>query len=97
MKFQWDSQKAIANMRKHGIRFDEAVTVFQDPLALVFDDKAHSEYEHREIIIGHSVLNRLILVCFTERDEQFIRIFSARQATKHEQKDYEENPRTQIP
>ena len=80
-------------MHKHGISFDEAVTVFKDPLALIFDDKAHSESEYREIVIGHSILNRLILVCFTEREEQFVRIFSARRATKHEQKDYEENSR----
>ncbi len=69
MKFQWDPKKATANLRKHGISFDEAVTVFKDPLALIFDDHAHSEYEHREIIIGHSLLNRLILVCFTERND----------------------------
>jgi uncharacterized protein len=67
MKFQWDSKKATANMRKHGISFDEAVTVFKDPLALIFDDKAHSEYEYREIIIGHSLLNRLILVLHRKR------------------------------
>lgn len=97
MKFQWDPKKATANLRKHGISFDEAVTVFNDPLALIFDDHVHSDYEHREIIIGHSLLNHLILVCFTERNDQFIRIFSARRATKHEQKDYEKNSRTQTP
>ena len=97
MKFQWDSKKATANIRKHGISFDEAVTIFKDPLALIFDDKAHSEYEYREIVIGHSVLNHIILVCFTERDDQFIRIFSARRATSHEQKEYEKNARTQTP
>ena len=96
MKFQWDSKKATANVQKHGISFDEAVTVFKDPLALIFDDNAHSENEYREIIIGHSVLNRLILVCFTERDDRIIRLFSARRATGHEQKEYEENARTQI-
>jgi uncharacterized protein len=97
MKFQWDSKKATTNIRKHGISFDEAVTVFKDPLAFIFDDKVHSEYEIREFIIGHSVLNRLILVCFTERENQFIRIFSARRATSHEQNEYEENARTQTP
>lgn len=97
MKFQWDPKKATANIRKHGISFDEAVTVFKDPLALIFDDTTHSEYETREIVIGHSILNRLILVCFTESDEQSVRIFSARRATKHEQKDYEENSRIQTP
>jgi uncharacterized DUF497 family protein len=97
VKFQWDPKKATANIRKHGISFDEAVTVFKDPLALTFDDKAHSENEYREIVIGHSILNRLILVCFTERDEQVVRIFTSRRATKQEKKDYEENSRTQTP
>jgi uncharacterized protein len=97
MKFQWDPKKASANIRKHNISFDEAVTVFKDPLALIFNDRAHSDYEDREIVIGHSVLNRLILVCFTERADQFIRIFSARRATSHEQKEYEKNARTQTP
>ena len=88
MIFQWDSKKAAANIRKHGISFDEAVTVFKDPLTLIFDDKTHSEYEYREIVIGHSVLNRLILIYFSEREDQFIRIFSARRATSQEQKEY---------
>jgi uncharacterized DUF497 family protein len=94
MKFQWDPKKAAINLRKHGMSFDEAVTVFKDPLALIFDDNVHSVSEPREIIIGHSILNRLVLVCFTVRDEQFIRIFSARRATRHEQRDYEENSST---
>ena len=56
MRFEWDRAKAIGNIRKHGISFDEAVTVFKDPLAFIFDDITHSEQEHREIIIGMSVL-----------------------------------------
>jgi uncharacterized DUF497 family protein len=69
----------------------EAATVFGDPLAAIFDDEVHSEEEQREIIVGHSRKNRLLLVCFTERAEA-VRIISARRATKQERKDYEENP-----
>jgi len=53
MRFEWDPEKAASNIRKHRISFDEAVTVFKDPLAFIFDDITHSEQEHREIIIGH--------------------------------------------
>ena len=67
MRFEWDPEKAASNIRKHGISFDEAVTVFKDPLAFIFDDIPHSEQEHREIIIGVSTLRRMILVCFVER------------------------------
>ena len=93
MKFTWDPRKAEGNLRKHGIAFDEAITVFGDPLAFIFDDIAHSEDEHREIIIGFSTLQRLVLVCFVERIEDTIRIISARRATKNEIRDYEKNAR----
>ena len=62
MRFEWDPAKAANNIRKHGVSFDEAVTVFKDPLAFIFDDEAHSEQEQREIIIGISALRRMILV-----------------------------------
>ena len=91
MKFSWDPRKADSNLRKHGIAFDEAITVFNDPLALIFDDMIHSDDEDREIIIGFSPLRRLILVCFVERDKDTIRIISARRATKAEVRDYEKN------
>jgi uncharacterized DUF497 family protein len=96
MKFPWDPRKADSNLRKHGIAFDEAITVFNDPMALIFDDMVHSEEEHREIIIGFSTLRRLILVCFVERIEDTIRIISARRATKAEISDYEKNARHKI-
>jgi uncharacterized DUF497 family protein len=96
MKFSWDPRKADSNVRKHGIAFDEAITVFSDPLALIFDDMVHSEEEHREIIIGYSALRRLILVCFVERFEDTIRIISARRATRVEIKDYEKNVRNKV-
>jgi uncharacterized protein len=67
MKFQWDPNKAKANFKKHGVSFEEAVTVFKDPLALIFDDEEHSEEEHCEIIIGISTLSKLLLVSLNER------------------------------
>jgi uncharacterized DUF497 family protein len=97
MKFEWDPQKAESNLRKHGVSFEEAMTVFKDTLAFIFDDEEHSEAEHREIIIGTSALRRIVLVCFVERVADTIRIFSARRATKDEVKDYEENAHSQTP
>lgn len=90
VRFGWDEIKERSNRRKHGISFEEASTVFDDPLAAIFDDERHSLGERREILIGYSRQDRLLLVCFTERDEE-IRIFSARPATRQEQKDYEES------
>ena len=96
MRFSWDPRKADSNFRKHEVAFDEALTVFSDPLALIFDDMEHSAEEHREIIIGYSTLRRLILVCFVERMDDTIRMISARRATKAEIKDYEKNARKKI-
>jgi uncharacterized protein len=91
MQFEWDKKKSAANLKKHAITFDEASTVFGDPMARIFDDEDHSVEEAREIIVGHSVLGHLLLVCFTEREAGAIRIFSARQTTRNERQDYEEN------
>ena len=91
LEFEWDKEKAASNLKKHKVTFEEAATVFADPLAAIFDDEVHSEEEQREIIVGHSEENRLLLVCFTERAGA-IRIISARRATKKERRDYEENP-----
>lgn len=88
LQFEWDDQKARLNLKKHGINFEGAKTVFSDPLAYIFDDEWHSVGEKREIIIGHDRDNRLLLVCFTERANK-IRIISARLATKKERQDYE--------
>jgi len=91
VEFEWDEEKAASNKKKHQVAFEEAATVFADPLAAIFDDEVHSAEEQREIIVGHSEKNRLLLVSFTERAGA-IRIISARHATKRERKDYEENP-----
>jgi hypothetical protein len=89
-RFEWDKIKAAANIRKHKVNFDEAKTVFHDPLARIFDDEEHSKLEKREMIIGHSAAQRLILVSFVERGD-IIRIISARLTTQTERSDYEEN------
>lgn len=92
LQFEWDEDKAKANAKKHGVTFEEASSVFADPLAAIFVDEAHSGGEElREIIIRHSEDGRLLLTSFTERGEA-IRIISARQATKRERKDYEQRP-----
>jgi uncharacterized DUF497 family protein len=93
VQFEWDQSKAAANAQKHGITFDEAATVFADSLAAIFDDQPHSTEELREIIIGHSIFQRLLLVSFTERSPDVVRIVSARKATQRERRDYEESAR----
>lgn len=89
MRFEWDREKALANMEKHGVTFDEAVTVFRDPLAATFDDPDHSRGERRFITVGHSRQGRLLVVCHTERRDA-VRVISARRATPHERKRHEE-------
>ena len=90
VQFEWDPKKGKANLVRHGIGFEEALTVFADPLARIFEDEEHSAEDLREIIIGHSIKRRLVLVCFTAHGST-IRIISARKATRIERKDYEEN------
>ena len=89
MKFEWDQNKAASNLSNHGVSFDEAKTVFNDPLYVDFFDPDHSYNEHRYIIIGQSIDNRLLLITYTEREDT-IRLISAREATRKERKDYEE-------
>lgn len=89
MKFGWNPQKAASNIKKHGISFDEALTVFADPFAAMFDDQLHSIGEKREFVVGYSHSGRLLVVWFTERAEE-IRIITARKATRIERRDYEE-------
>lgn len=88
IRFQWDPQKAARNATRRAVTFEEAATVFQDALALIFDDEEHSVDEHREIIIGHSKQGQLLVAAFTER-EDVIRIISARKADRQEREDYE--------
>lgn len=88
MQFEWDSKKAIDNVVKHGVTFDEASTVFGDPLALTIDDPEHSVGEYRFVTIGLSHQQRLIIVVSTDRENR-IRIISAREATREERSQYE--------
>jgi uncharacterized DUF497 family protein len=90
VQFSWDPSKAAANVRKHGVTFEEAITVFVDPLAWIHDDPDHSIAERREIIIGTSAAERLILISFTERGD-FVRIINAREPDRAERRDYEES------
>ena len=89
MQFEWDSEKAGANLSKHGVSFDEAKTIFDDPLYVDFYDPDHSDGEHRYIIIGQSQQGRLLMVSYTERDDT-IRIISSREVTPGEREAYEE-------
>ena len=90
--FEWNPKKALVNVRKHGISFEEAATVFGDPLGQIVDDPRHSRDEQRFAIIGLSGAQRLLAVLFTEREAR-VRIISARSATKRERLDYEETKR----
>lgn len=90
LKFEWDAPKAIANQRKHGVSFEEAATVFGDPLALTFADPDHSVREARFLTIGQSHGDLLLVVAHIER-VRVIRIISARKATRHERTIYEKD------
>jgi hypothetical protein len=86
LRFVWDRRKAAANLRKHGVSFEEARTVFFDDQALVAPDPDHSNREDRFLIVGFSIRARLLLVCFCEREQgDLIRIIMARKATRREQ------------
>ena len=89
-EFEWDAKKASENLKKHAVGFEEALTVFADPLARIFDDPDHSEDERRELIIGHSANQRLLVVSFTEREPR-MRIIGARETSADERRDYEQN------
>ena len=86
--FDWDPEKAKQNLRKHGVVFEEAQTVFDDPLSLEVGDPAHSVGEERFIVIGHSSRPRLLVVAYTLRDG-LIRIISAREPAGYERRAYE--------
>lgn len=90
-EFEWDQTKARFNEEKHGVGFVEASTIFGDPLELTIADPDHSEGEYRFVSIGRSRLENLLVVSYTERAPNRIRIISARRATKREQGYYEQN------
>jgi len=88
MEFEWDTEKAKKNHKKHGIHFEEASTVFYDPLSATFNDPDHSIGEHRLLTVGFSSSGRLLVVSHTERGKT-IRIISARPATARERMKHE--------
>ena len=89
LAFEWDEKKSTQNLKKHGVSFEEASTVFGDPLSQTIHDPLHSEEEDRFVTLGESQRRRLLVVVFTDRDDR-IRIISARAASRAERKDYEE-------
>jgi len=88
MRFEWDADKAAANLTKHGVSFEEAQEVFDDDDALISYDVFHSQGEQRFFIIGLSS-QQLLYVVYAEREEDVIRLISARRAVRKEQRDYE--------
>jgi uncharacterized protein len=88
MTFQWNPNKASSNIEKHGVSFEEAVTVFGDPLATTIADPDHSIGEFRFLTTGQSASQRLVVVSHTERERE-VRLISARLATRQEKRSYE--------
>lgn len=89
MQFEWNEKKAARNLQKHGVAFDEAQAVFEDPLFVDYYDSDHSTDEHRYLIVGESQQGRLLIVSYTEHDE-VTRLISAREVTPKERNFYEE-------
>ncbi len=90
MRFDWDENKAASNLSKHGVSFEEAKTVFGDPLYVDFYDPDHSDDEERYLIVGESNQGRLLIVSYTERGDS-IHLISARVVTRSEREAYEES------
>lgn len=89
-RFIWSDEKAEKNLKKHQVSFEEAISVFGDPLGIAIPDPLHSQSEDRFVVIGRSEYNRVIVAVFIERDHK-VRIISARKATPKERRNYEEN------
>jgi|SRR5689334_14955215 uncharacterized DUF497 family protein len=96
MNFDWDATKARANVRKHGVSFDEARSVFDSALAITVDDPEHSEFETREKTIGASKRFRVLVVSHTKHARGVIWIVSARRASRAERTAYEEEIRRRL-
>lgn len=89
LRLEWDPEKAASNLAKHGVSFDEASTLFGDPLARIVEDPRHSVGERRFVLLGYSEQHRLLAVMFTDSKE-VIRLISARRATRRERREYEQ-------
>ena len=90
LRFSWDPRKAAGNLRKHRVAFEEATTAFGDPHSLTVPDPDHSASESRFLLVGHSAAGRLLVVAHADRPDH-IRLISARLATRHERRTYEED------
>jgi len=92
MVFNWNEYKAESNEKKHGVSFEEAATAFRDENAKIYDDDDHSQDEERFILVGYSKISRLLVVCHCCRGKEndVIRIISARKANRHERQSYEQ-------
>ena len=89
MHFEWDPEKARANLAKHGVSFEEAMRAFLDPLSVTILDPDHTEGEDRFVLIGQSPTGRLLVVVHTDRGDA-VRLISARRATRRERRTYEQ-------
>ena len=89
LRFEWDEKKAAANLRKHGVSFEEAASAFGDPLSLTIPDPEHSGDEERSVLLRMTERDRLVVVAHTEQADT-VRLISARLATPAERRDYEE-------
>jgi len=90
MRFSWDPRKAAANLKKHGVSFDEASTAFGDPVSITIPDPDHSDDDTRFLLVGQSALQRTLVVVHAELTESDIRLISARLAGRRERRSYEE-------
>ena len=90
LQFDWNPDKARKNLNKHGISFNEAATVFGDPLSITFPDPDHSIGEHRYLTVGLSNQGKFLIVSHTDRDDA-VQVISARKTTRHERRFYEED------
>jgi uncharacterized protein len=93
-EFEWDDEKAVSNLKKHAVSFEEGVTIFNDPMIATISDPDHSKDEERYISIGISIEGRLLVVVHTDRNDR-IRLISCRKATSAERKSYEKNQEKQ--
>jgi len=90
LKFEWDRRKAVLNIKKHGVSFEEAATAFGDPLSVTIHDPKHSDDEDRFLLLGETQDKKLVVVAHTDRKDT-IRLINARPATRHEREDYEKS------
>ena len=91
MRFTWNPRKAKSNAAKHGVTFEEAISVFADPLAVMVEDPRHPERSH---LVGESGMRRVLVTVFVEMSEDHVHIINARRATTHERRRYEEGETT---